>query len=119
MNRARRRWRNANLVREQDSHSLRELWLWAAICAAALSPMAFYLLEQMQYARVQSSIEDLRTHQKQYAEQERRLLIERSSLHALPNVERESAKLGLIYPDAQNRIQVLEASSGEGRVAGR
>ena len=98
---------------------MRELWLWAVICAVALSPMAFYLLEQMQYARVQISIDILRTQHKQLAEQERLLLIERSSLHALPNVERESAKLGLIYPEAQNRIQVLEESSGEGRVAGR
>jgi len=112
-----RRWRNAELVRERDAHSVRRLWLWVLIWFAALSPMGVYLFEQIHYARVRIAVEDLRDTRDQLAERERRLRIDRSALETLERVEKRASALGLEYPDAARRIQVLESPGGDGLLA--
>ena len=92
-----RGWRNATVVREHDSRGTR--WLVALVAGlfVALSPFAFYLLEQIDHVRVRYRIEELRSQQARLLEAERRLETERAALEALPGVEaRALRELGLV-----------------------
>jgi len=94
-----RRWRNTPVVREMDNR--RVLWFWrilAGLLVAGL-PVIAYLLQHMEYVRMNYAIEDLRAREARLLEAERRLRIERAVLQSLPEVEAKAAKkLGLAAP---------------------
>ena len=101
-------WKNSGVVREQDRYSSRRLWIWACIWLLALSPLGIYLFEQMHYSRVRMALEDLENQKANLEEQERVLKLTKSKLEALAQVEHQAKELGLKFPEADQRIQVLE-----------
>ncbi len=115
-----RRWRNAPIVRERDSRRAR--WLWAVflgLCAAA-TPIAAYLLQQMEYVQVRYQIEELRDRRARMEEAVKRLRIERATLEAFPRVESRAVEdLGLVHPPPRQVVVVRQVTQGRGRSSPR
>jgi hypothetical protein len=82
---------------------------------AAAVPIAFYVLQQMNYVQVRYKIEELRGQQERLLEAERRLRIERAALEALPVVEQRAAQeLNLARPAPERVVVVPATSPGRG-----
>lgn len=110
-----RRWRNVGVTREHDTRRTR--WLWGLLLglAAAAVPLAFYVIQQMNYVQVRYKIEELRGQQERLLEAERRLRIERAALEALPVVEERAVReLDLARPVPERVVVVPATSPGRG-----
>jgi cell division protein FtsL len=110
-----RRWRNVGVVREHDLR--RGRWLWRLLLGllTAAVPVAFYVLQQVNYVQVRYKIEELRGQQERLLEAERRLRIERAALEALPVVEERAAReLDLARPAPERVVVVPATSPGHG-----
>ena len=117
---AARQWRNVTVVRQRDDRRVRRLWGWLLGLVIALTPGAFYLLQQMEYVQVRYRIEELRAERARLAEEERRLRVERATLEALPRVEhRATDRLGLITPSPDHVVVVRPPAAREGGLVAR
>ncbi len=101
-----RRWRNAP-VREPDHGKAWQLLGWLALMLIACSPVAFYLFQQMEYIETMYRTEALRNERARLIEAERLLRVETASLEALPRVEREADRLGLVPASPEQIIVVV------------
>ena len=93
-----RRWQNLPVVRELDRNRAR--WIWTVLfgLVLALAPIAVYVVQSMRYVEAGYAIEELRKTEERLLETERRLRIERAVHEALPGVEQQATKLGLVRP---------------------
>lgn len=119
-----RRWRNVPLVRERDVRRTRSLWILLLGLAAAVAPLAFYLLQQMAFVQVRYAIEEKRAERRRLEEDERWLRIERAARAAFPMVERAvAARSGdeppLTRAVSRNVVVVRQAAAGRGTAAPR
>ncbi|MBZ5638414.1 MAG: cell division protein FtsL [Acidobacteriia bacterium] len=116
----RRHWRNVMVVRERDPRRLRWVMLLLLGVAAAATPVAAYLIQQMQFVETRYRIEELRGRRERLEETERRLRIERATLEALPRVEgRALDELGLVHPTPHQIVVVRSSAPGRGSAAPR
>ena len=106
-----RRWANRDVTRELDHHGRRWLWFLVAGFVLAASPLACWQLEQNECLRLSHEAERLRADQERLDEEIRRLRTERESLRSLPAIERWAAKNGLVHPETEQVIVVVEATS--------
>jgi cell division protein FtsL len=115
-----RRWRNVTVVREGDPRRLRwVLFLFLGI-AAAVAPVAAYLVQQMQFVEARYRIEELRGRLQRLEETERRLRIERATLETLPRVEERAIdELGLVHPTPRQVVVVRSSAPGRGSASPR
>lgn len=107
-----RRWQNLPVVRELDRNRAR--WIWTVLIglAFALAPVAVYVVQSMRYVEAGYAIEELRKSEERLLESERRLRIERAVREALPGVERNAEKLGLVRPAPDRVIVTRRSGSG-------
>jgi hypothetical protein len=106
-----KRWRNVALVRERDDRSTRSYWVLLLGIVVALSPLAIYLIEQMQYVRVQYQIEEVRKDYDRFLEAEQRFRAQRATMECLPTIEKRAAALGLVHPSADQVVIVRVESA--------
>jgi cell division protein FtsL len=115
-----RRWRNVTVVREGDPRRLRWVVFLFLGVAAAVAPVAAYLIQQMQYVETRYRVEELRGRLQRLEETERRLRIERATLETLPRVEeRANDELGLVHPTPRQVVVVRSSSPGRGSASPR
>ncbi len=115
-----RQWRNVTVVRQRDDRRVRRLWGWLIGLVVALTPSAFYLLQQMEYVQVRYRIEELRAERTRLADEERRLRVERATLEALPRVESRAAdRLGLVTPPPDRVVVVRPPAARQAELVAR
>lgn len=101
-----RGWRNLSLVREHDRERTKRLLLLLVGVLIALTPLAFYLIQQIEYVHLRYRIEELRAQHDRLTEAERRLRMERAALEALPHVEVLAHDAGLVPPTPERMVVV-------------
>lgn len=108
-----RGWRNLSLVREHDHERTKRLLALLLCVLVALTPLAFYLIQQIEYVHVRYRIEELRAQHDRLTEAERRLRMERAALEALPRVEGLAREAGLVHP-TPDRVVVVRRGKPAG-----